>query len=264
MSILEEIVDYKKQIVAKNKLKLNQSELENLVKKENYLCKELNFDKNYKKKLGLIAEIKRKSPSKGIIRKDFSPSKLALEFQKNGASILSILTDEDYFGGSLEIFEEVRKIINLPLLRKDFIIDIYQVWETKYIKADIILLLANILNQNLKHFLDISLNLGLNCLIEVHTNKELELVLEIIKKIPKPSLSKILIGINNRNLNTFEVDINNCLNLKKLIPKKILTVAESGITTTSDLEKLEEACFNAVLVGEGLVKNKELLEWFLG
>jgi indole-3-glycerol phosphate synthase len=261
MSILEEIVAYKKQIVAKSKLKLNQFKLETLVKKENYLCKKLYFDKTYKKKLTLIAEIKRKSPSKGIIRKDFNPSQLALQFEKNKASILSILTDEKYFGGSLEIFEEIRKITSLPLLRKDFIVDIYQIWETKYIKADIILLLANVLNQNLKYFLDASLNLGLNCLIEVHTDKELQLVLEIFKKIPQSSLSKILIGINNRNLNTFEVDINNCLNLKKLIPKEILTVAESGITTTSDLKKLEEASFDAVLIGEGLAKNKELLEW---
>lgn len=260
MSVLQEIIDYKKKIVRKNKLILSAAKLQDLVKNQNYICKKVDFLPS--KKLNLIAEIKRKSPSKGIIRVDFDPQKIALEFQKSQAAILSVLTDEKYFGGSMNIFEEVRKISSLPLLRKDFILDTYQVWETKYLQADIILLLANVLEDKLEEFLDLSLNLGLNCLIEIHTRDELKKILKILEQKPKEIFSKVLVGINNRNLNTFEVNLKNCLDLKNLIPKEIKIVAESGINQLSDLQKLELAKFDAVLIGEGLVTNPELLSFF--
>ncbi len=209
--------------------------------------------------LHLIAEIKAKSPSSGVIRADFDPKKLAQSFGESNASAISVLTDNKYFGGSMEILKTVRESAYLPILRKDFIVDQYQIYESKAAGADIILLIERSTRDNLNELLDLALEFGLQVLIEVHNKEELDLVL---KKIP---VSKdILIGINNRDLATFNVDINTCLELVNQIPDDYMKVAESGVEKVSQLNEVESAGFDLVLIGAGLAKNPELLKHFSG
>jgi indole-3-glycerol phosphate synthase len=146
-------------------------------------------------------------------------------------------------------------------LRKDFIVDTYQIWETKFFQADIILLLANVLGEKLGQFLELSLELGLQPLIEVHNLAELELVLKVLDKISDQDFP-ILIGVNNRNLRTFEVSLENSINLKSQISDRYFSVAESGLQTFKDLELLEKAGFDGVLIGEGLFRNQYLIGYF--
>lgn len=257
MDILNQIIISKKSEVeiAKQELPLEkiQQELLSISQKNSYLSKKID--------LQLIAEVKRKSPSKGIIRSQFEPAMIAKEFVSGGASSLSVLTDEPFFGGSLEILKKVRKEVRVPILRKDFIVDTYQIWQTKLVGADLILLLANVLSANLGRFLDLSLELGLQPLIEVHDLQELDLVLGVLGKVESLEFP-ILIGVNNRNLRTFEMDLQNCIDLKSQIPDKYFAVAESGLQTIEDLETVQRAGFNGVLIGEGLAKNPDLINYF--
>jgi indole-3-glycerol phosphate synthase len=266
MSILKEIVEYKKAFVSESKIKLPQTQLETIVKEklsDRLLANRLDLSLNHgKNKLKLISEIKYRSPSRNIIRSHFDPVKLALDFQKNGAWAISVLTDEKYFGGSKEIFQSVRDTVNLPLLRKDFIVDTYQLWESKLMGADIVLLIVSCLGQDLQKFLKQALDLNLKVLIEVHTLEELNLALEILKNNFEELLDQIMIGINNRNLSTFELTFDTSISLKKLIPENIFTVSESGIFTTEDLELIQQNSFDAVLIGEGLAKNPDLINFF--
>lgn len=266
MSILNEIVEYKKAFVAETKIKLPQTQLETVFKTklaEGLLANRLDLSINHgKNKLKLISEIKYRSPSRDIIRSHFDPVELALGFQKNGAWAISVLTDEKYFGGSKEIFQSVRDTVNLPLLRKDFIIDEYQLWESKLMGADIVLLIVSCLGQDLRQFLKQALDLNLKVLIEVHTLEELNLTLEVLKNNFVDQFDQIMIGINNRNLSTFELTLQTSISLKKLIPENIFTVSESGIFTAQDLELIQENSFDAVLIGEGLAKNPDLINFF--
>jgi len=241
LSILEKIVQTKKQEVANLKAKFSEEELKNLIQKNNYKIK--NLPENGK--LNLIAEIKKKSPSKGIIRHDFDPKKIASEFEKFGSSAISILTDKEYFGGKNQYLTEVRESLELPILRKDFIVDKFQILETASLKADIILLIVSVLKNNLLEFIEESLKWNLNILIETHTQKELELTLKVLEKLElnESKKQKILIGINNRNLNTFETNLETSFKLKKLIPKEYKTVCESGVFEILDLEKIKEKVF---------------------
>jgi indole-3-glycerol phosphate synthase len=217
------------------------------------------------KPLSLITEIKKMSPShQGLIRQNFDHIKLAEEFINNGASALSVLTDEMFFGGSNDFIGEIKDFCKLPILRKDFIIDKIQIDETINLNADILLLIVAIIKDNFEELLDYALGLGLQVLIETHTEEEMKMALKKIKKLPQDLKSKIFLGINNRNLDTLIIDTNNCLKLKKLIDiEGLYTIAESGVQTTTGLNKLKDAGFDAVLIGEGLAKNKTLLEWFL-
>ena len=208
--------------------------------------------------LSLIAEIKKASPSKGIIRTEFNPIQLAHQFEKNQASALSILTETTAFLGNLTFIADVKESgVQLPILRKDFILDPIQVDESIAAGADAILLIAAILPfETLKSLHQKAQSAGLDVLVEVHTSDELEQCLTL------PGLR--LIGINNRNLNTFEVTIQTASQLKAKIHgfPKLGVVAESGYSNTDHLRELTEAEFNAVLIGEGLAQNTELIDFF--
>ena len=197
----------------------------------------------------VVAEIKKASPSKGIIREDFNPNWIANQYEKGGASCLSILTEPDFFFGNLDYLLDVRKICHLPILRKDFIIDEIQILESKAFGADCILLIASILDKKkIKDFYQIAKENELDVLIEVHDANEAELVMEF---------SPELLGINNRNLKTFDVDINNSINIKKMLPESQLTMSESGIHSRDDINNLNKANIYNFLVGEFFMRNKE-------
>jgi len=193
----------------------------------------------------LIAEVKRASPSRGILRPDFNPVELAKSYALGGAAAISVLTESNYFDGSIDHLAAIKENTTLPLLRKDFIFDPYQVYESRAYGADALLLIVAILSQEqLVELLQLSHSLYLSCLVEVHDQAEVERALLSQAKI---------IGINNRNLNTFTVDINTTNQLHPLIPPERIVVSESGIRSQEDIEKLKEWGVNAVLVGEALI-----------
>ena len=192
--------------------------------------------------LGVIAEIKQASPSRGLIRQDYRVREIAGSFQAAGASAISILTEPDYFQGKLEDLQEVRQAVSIACLRKDFIIDGYQVGESAAAGADAILLIAAALsNRELEEFARLAGSFGMAALVEVHTEEELERSVAAGSKI---------IGVNNRDLRTFEVKLETSLRLRKRIPAGCLSVSESGIHSRDDLRRLEDAGFDAVLIGE--------------
>jgi len=209
--------------------------------------------------LRLIAEVKRASPSRGVLRPELDPVRLAETYAQCGAVAISVLTESRYFGGSGEDLEAIRrKLPNIPLLRKDFIVKPYQVFESRAWGADAVLLIASILDDSeLEGLLSLSHDLGMQCLVEVHNESELKRALATDAKI---------IGINNRNLDTMTVDLNVTRRLRPLVPSGRLVVSESGIKGREDIQKLREWGVNAVLIGEALVtasdvaaKIKELL-----
>jgi indole-3-glycerol phosphate synthase len=199
----------------------------------------------------LIAEIKQASPSRGILRPNLNPTELAKTYVKGGVAAISVLTEANYFKGSIEHLAAIRETVELPLLRKDFISDPYQIYESRAYGADALLLIVAILNQEqLNELLALSHSLGLKCLVEVHNEDELE----------RAVLSEAeIIGINNRDLSTFIIDINTTCRLRALIPQQRIVVSESGIKSRSDVEKLERWGVNAMLVGEALVTAGDIL-----
>ncbi len=245
MNILEEIVLNTKTKLEEKKLRLPFNELLSQINLEN--IEQSNFKKNLENKSkAIIAEIKKASPSAGVISENFDPISKAKEYESFGASALSILTEEDYFLGSIEYLKQVKAITNLPILRKDFIIDEYQIYESKLIGADCILLIASILNDNeLFTFSEIAEKLGLDFIIEVHDENELSRV---------EQFSNALIGVNNRNLKTFEVDLNNSIKLKEIFKGNNIFIAESGIKSFKDIEILQQHNINVFLIGESLMK----------
>ncbi|MFC2065512.1 indole-3-glycerol phosphate synthase TrpC [Chloroflexota bacterium] len=193
----------------------------------------------------LIAEVKKASPSRGVLCYDFDPVKLAKTYSQGGAAAISVLTEANYFQGSIDYLAAIREEVKLPLLRKDFIFDQYQIYESAAYGADALLLIMAILSQEqLEELLTLSRSFGLSCLVEVHNEAELERALLSGAEI---------IGINNRDLNTFTIDINTTCILCPLIPQGHITVSESGIKSRSDIEKLKGWGVNAVLIGESLV-----------
>lgn len=200
--------------------------------------------------LQLIAEVKRASPSRGVLRPDLNPVGLARAYVQGGAAAISVLTEENYFQGSLNDLVAIRKEVKLPLLRKDFIVDPYQMYESRAFGADAVLLLAAVLNEaQLRRMLVLSRYLGLQCLVEVHNESEVARALDCGTEI---------IGINRRDLNTFTVDVNTVFRLRPLIPRERIVVGESGIKTRRDIAKLKECRLNAVLVGEALVTAQDI------
>jgi len=206
----------------------------------------------------LIAEVKQASPSRGVLSPNFNPIELAQTYAEGGAAVISVLTEANYFMGSIEHLAAIKEAVELPLLRKDFIFDLYQVYESRAYGADALLLVASVLRQEqLKELVSLSHSLGLSCLVEVHNKDEVERAVLSEAKI---------IGINNRDLNTFTVDITTTRRLRPLIPHERIVVSESGIKSKRDIEKLGKWGVDAVLVGEALVtagdvltKMKELL-----
>lgn len=208
--------------------------------------------------LAVIAEAKKASPSKGVIQPDFDPVRIAKSYQAGGAQAMSVLTDVDFFQGSIDYLPLVREAVDLPVLRKDFIIDQVQIREASLYGADAVLLIAAILDAaRLKDFRRTAEDLGMDVLVEVHAERELELALEAGSR---------LIGINNRNLNDFTVDLNTTIRLLRLIPADIPVVSESGISSREDILRLRAAGVKAVLIGESLMRSADrslLLKDFL-
>jgi indole-3-glycerol phosphate synthase len=193
----------------------------------------------------LIAEVKKASPSKGVIRAEFDPVRIARTYQQHGAACISVLTDEPYFQGSLQYLRQIRADVDLPLLRKDFIVDPYQVVEARAAGADAVLLIAECLDGGaLEELHDAIVELGMTPLVELYEPENLPRVLEAGAR---------LIGVNNRDLRTFEVDIGHTLRLRRRIPADRLVVGESGIRTRADVERLQSAGVQAILVGETLM-----------
>jgi len=249
--ILDKIRAYKLKEIAESKRLVS---IESLKERCKDVSEAIKFDKVLKKdnKIKFIAEVKKASPSAGIIREDFNYLNIAKEYEAGGASAISVLTDKAFFKGDLKYLSEIKKTVNLPVLRKDFIIDPYQIYEAKAAGADLILLIARILTrEQIDTFLTLAHKLGMECLVEVHDNDELNTVLETEASI---------IGINNRNLDTFETNIETTLQLCHLIPEEKIIVSESGIKTRADVLNLEKAGIDAILIGETLMRSQDITQ----
>lgn len=200
--------------------------------------------------VSLIAEVKKASPSCGVIREDFDPVAIAVDYEAAGATCVSVLTDEQFFQGSLDYLPQIRAAVELPALRKDFIIDEYQVYESRAAGADAVLLIAECLTENQLRFLYESItSLGMTALVEFHEAENLEVAV---------GCGANLIGINNRDLKKFETDLNHCLRLREQIPPDRTVVAESGICSREDVERLAESGIDGMLVGESLMRQADL------
>jgi len=201
-------------------------------------------------KIHVIAEIKKASPSKGLIRADFDPIEIAGIYRDMGASAISVLTEEDFFQGRLEYIRQVKDAVELPVLRKDFIIDEYQIYEARASGADAVLLIAVILSRGqADDYLHMAEELGMSVLFEVHNYRELDMALLIDAPV---------IGINNRNLDTLEIDLNTTVELLKDIPEGKIIVTESGVSSREDVEFFERSRVDAVLIGTALMREKDM------
>ena len=243
MNILEEIIEYKKSKVKSQKSKVSVAELEkgHLFARQVLPLKDFLLDKS---KTGIIAEFKRRSPSKGIINPDVDVVEVTKGYADNGASCLSVLTDKYFFGGSDEDLIKAR-VNEIPILRKDFIIDEYQLIESRSIGADVILLIAACLSPTeVKRLATFAKNLGLEVLLELHAEEELEHICN----------ETSIIGINNRNLKTFDVDIERSLRMAEKIPFPKFKVAESGISSVNDILLFKQHGFQGFLIGENFMK----------
>ena len=247
-NVLKKIIEKKSEKIENLKKTISLDSLNELINSNRIF---INFKKkienNIKQnKFSIIAEIKKASPSAGIISDNFDPVLKSKEYEFFGASALSVLTEEDYFLGNIQHLMDVKAITSLPILRKDFIVDEYQIYESKLIGADCILLIASILNdEELKNFSEIAERLKLDYIIEVHDEEELQRV---------QHFSNAIIGVNNRNLKTFDVDINNSVALKKIFEGENIFIAESGIKSKKDIEYLQQNNINVFLIGESLMK----------
>jgi indole-3-glycerol phosphate synthase len=252
MSLLRKIVDQKKERVSYVKSITPLASLRNTIRNIPEAKDLTKVLKRNNSAIRLIAEIKKASPSKGLIRADFSHTAIASVYEAKKVDAISVLTEEDFFQGKLEFLEEVKKIVSCPVLRKDFIFDEYQIYEARAKKADAILLIAAILElKQAEEYLHLAQELGLSVLFEVHDFAELEAALRI--KAP-------VIGINNRNLKTLAIDLNTTFELKKEIPGDLTVVSESGIKTRDDVLRLEAAGIDAMLVGTFLMESQNIAE----
>src|SRR5574341_838046 len=246
MTILDEIYKHKLSEVAENKRRISIEVLKENIKEEQ---RPRPFGASLKShtNITIIAEIKKASPSLGIIRKDFNPLKIARLYESSGASAISVLTDEKFFQGKLSYLTDVKKSVSIPILRKDFVIDPYQIYEARSAGADAILLIAALLSkEKIQHFLELADELEMDCLVEVHSESELKKVLQT---------SANIIGINNRDLATFKIDLEITLVLRPMIPAGKIVVSESGIKSREDIVTLIKKGIDAVLVGETLMKS---------
>jgi len=246
--ILEEIVEYKRRFVEESKQKIPLRQLERMAEETG---KPRGFAEAVKaRSCALIAEIKTASPSKGIIRDDIVVEDVARLFEDCGAACISVLTDEAYFRGSLERLRQVRRTVNLPLLRKDFIIDPYQVYEARCAGADAVLLIAACLDDTaLAELIEAAALLNMDCLLEVHDVAEMNRA---------AGLNVRLIGINNRDLGTFKTDLSVTGRLARFAPERALLVSESGISTADDMRAVHALGARAVLVGEAIMRGRDM------
>jgi indole-3-glycerol phosphate synthase len=250
-NILKQICDKKKIEIEYTKKKYSLQSLKKLLpKKDNRNFKDILESSKKNKINSVIAEIKKRSPSAGMIIEDYSPEKIAVEYEKSGAAAISILTESSFFSGHIDHLSLINKKVNLPILRKDFILDPYQIYESKVFKADSILLIASILSDELiKEFIKISEDIGIDCILEVHTHEEIQRAIKIDYQI---------IGINNRNLDTLSVNTNNTINLLNDMAKDYTIVAESGINSHLDILKYNKEGIYNFLIGESILRSKNI------
>ena len=223
-------------------LKLEVSKLE--------ITKDFPFKKALKDpQIAIIAEVKKASPSKGLIAENFDYIEIAKEYESAGASAISVLTEPYFFQGSDEYLKEIAQNVSIPILRKDFVIDEYMIWEAKLLGASAVLLIVSILDiVQLKRYLDLAHDLGLSAIVETHDGNEIRTAMNVGAEI---------IGVNNRNLSDFTVDINNSIDLRRCVSDNIVFVSESGIKTKEDVTRLKENNVDAVLIGETLMKSDD-------
>jgi indole-3-glycerol phosphate synthase len=251
--ILDKIVATKKNEIASASKKISLGNQRDQAQENNRdaLLKPRGFIQSIEQKIasgkaGVITEIKKASPSKGVLRENFQPAQIAQSYEKNGAACLSVLTDKDYFQGDNAYLQSARTACGIPVLRKDFTIDPYQIYEARAIGADAILLIVACLELNqMKELEACAHELGLDVLVEVHNAPELEQALE---------LKTSLLGINNRNLKTFEVTLQTTLSLLSMVPPGKTLVTESGIMTRTDVQLMRDHQINAFLVGEAFMR----------
>lgn len=248
MSILSEISKYAMIRVLKDKETMSLDRLKSLT--ENLPKGDFPFEEALKRPgISLICEIKKASPSKGVIDPEFNYLKIAKEYEKGKADAISCLTEPKWFLGSDEIFKDIRKKVSLPMLRKDFVVDEYQIYQAKLLGANCILLIVSLLNkETLERYINLAKSLGLSALVETHDEEEIKTALSAGAKI---------LGVNNRNLKDFSVDLNNAKRLRELIPENVIYVAESGIASLSDAKMLKEAGADALLIGEFLMRSDD-------
>lgn len=244
--ILDEIAEKTRIRVAGAKQKVSPEEM----KQKALACeidREFPFEKELRKKgISFICEVKKASPSKGIIAEKFDYRSIAESYEEAGAGAISVLTEPEYFKGSIEYLKEIAEDVKIPLLRKDFTVDEYMIYEAKAAGASIVLLICAILDEEtLKRYIEIADSLGLSALVEAHDEDEIQMALRAKARI---------IGVNNRNLKDFTVDIHNGIRLREMVPQDVLFVAESGIRTREDIEELEKAHVNGVLIGETFMR----------
>jgi indole-3-glycerol phosphate synthase len=258
-TILDQIIETKRQEVAERKARVPVEQLKDAItalgRPRNFFAAVTAPPRD--RPLNLIAEVKKASPSAGVIRADFDPVAIAQAYAANGAAALSVLTDEKYFQGKLEYVQMVRDAVKLPVLRKDFIVDPYQVYETRACGADAMLLIAECLPVN--EMIDLQIlatELNLTTLIEVHDMDNLIRVRDRVIGFPHKSYS--LLGINNRDLRTFKTDLGTTLRLAELVEDRRVLVSESGIHTPADIKRLAAAGVSAVLVGESLMRSDDI------
>ncbi|MEC9392278.1 MAG: indole-3-glycerol phosphate synthase TrpC [Pseudomonadota bacterium] len=253
-NILDKILEYKKNEVQQAKINFPKEDLIDLLEGNNKpvsFIKEL-IKKNNNNLPGIIAEVKKASPSKGIIKEDFNHIEIAKNYIDGGAACISVLTDFPSFQGHLQYMKDIKDKANIPLLRKDFMIDPYQIYESRLHGADCILIIMKMINIDIAGELyELSTKLGMDVIFEVNNLEELSKALELSPKI---------IGINNRNLNDFSTNINNSIQLSKSIPEEICIISESGITNRKDIEILMENKIKNFLIGENLIKSQNIKE----
>lgn len=248
-TILEEIVATKHEEIAAARKALPESELEAVIANAPPI-RDFFGALSAEGPIRLIAEVKKASPSAGIIRKDFDPVSIARTYETHSATCISCLTDEHYFQGNLDYLKAIRAEVGLPVLRKDFIIHSYQLLEARAAGADAVLLIAECLDDcNLRKLFNEAVELGMTPLVEFYQPENLPRVLEA---------GATLIGVNNRNLHTFEVDLDHTLRMKEQVPDECLLVGESGIRTHADVQKLEAGGVDAILVGESLMREDDI------
>ena len=257
MNILEKLADYSRERVQADKEKISLDEMKTLAKNSTLGNGEKFFSALKRPELSFICEVKKASPSKGIIAENFPYVEIAKDYESAGADCISCLTEPKYFLGSDEIFKEIRKNVSTPMIRKDFTVDEYQIYQAKFFGADAVLLICAILDAGtIEKFLKICDELKISALVETHNDEEIKIALSVGAKI---------IGVNNRNLKDFSVDFANAERLREKIPPEKIYVAESGVKNSSDVAALKKIGADAVLIGETLMRStdrKKLLTEF--